>query len=98
MSDKCHVESIQKIATPEELEATTSTLMVIYGMGCPNCAARVRNSLLSITGVVDAYVDHIAGMAHVVFNPNLTASQTLIDAVARAGGDGRHEYIAEHLR
>jgi copper chaperone CopZ len=65
-------------------------------MGCPNCAARVRNSLISLKGVVDAEVDHTIGMAEVVFNPSLTAIPALIEAVARAGGDGRHEYRHNH--
>lgn len=97
MNEKCQVDPLQKTATAEELEVTTSVFLVIYGMGCPNCAARVRNSLLSVTGVVDAYADHIAGLGYVVLNPNLTTTQALIDAVARAGGDGRHEYWAVRL-
>ena len=67
-------------------------------MGCPNCAARVRNSLIALTGVVEAYVDHTAGMAQVNFNPNLTNLPALVEAVAQAGGDGRHEYRAQLLK
>ena len=97
MDENCHVEPLQKTATAEEQQTTTSALLAVWGMGCPNCAARVRNSLLSLKGVVDAEVDHTIGMAEVVFNPSLTAIPALIEAVARAGGDGRHEYRARSL-
>jgi copper chaperone CopZ len=97
MDENCHVEPLQKTATAEEQQTTTSALLAVWGMGCPNCAARVRNSLLAVHGVIDAKVDHNIGMADVVFNPSLTAIPALIDAVARAGGDGRHEYRARSL-
>ncbi len=44
--------------------------------------------------MVSAYVDHTLGMAKVTFNPELVTVPLLIEAVARAGGDGRHEYRA----
>ena len=95
MDENCHVEPLQKTATAEEQQTTTSALLAVWGMGCPNCAARVRNSLLSLKGVVDAEVDHTIGMAEVVFNPSLTTVPALIEAVARAGGDRRHRYRAQ---
>ena len=63
-------------------------------MGCQNCANRVRNSLVSLKGVVDARVDHNIGKAQVAYNPDLTGIDDLVAAVASAGGDGRHEYGA----
>ena len=95
MDDNCHVDLIQKTATAEEQETATTAVLAVWGMGCPNCAARVRNSLIALTGVVEAYVDHTAGMAQVNFNPNLTSLPALVEAVAQAGGDGRHEYQAQ---
>ncbi len=97
MDENCHVEPLQKTATSEEQQTTTSALLAVWGMGCPNCAARVRNSLLSLKGVVDAKVDHTIGIAEVVFNPNLATTPALIEAVGRAGGDGRHEYRAQPI-
>lgn len=96
MDSNCHVDAIQKTASAEERQTTTSALLAVRGMGCPNCAARVRNSLLSLIGVVEAQVLLELGMAHVTYNPNLTNSPALINAVAQAGGgDGRHTYHAE---
>jgi len=98
MDEQCHVEPLQKVATDDERSKTPWTLLAVYGMGCPNCAARVRNSLLSLYGVIEAYVDHVFGMAQVVFNPELATVEALLLAVARAGNDGRHEYGAQLLR
>ncbi len=92
--DNCHVDPIQKTPTHAELATLQTTFLAIQGMGCPNCAARVRNSLLSLNGVVEAEVSHLIGAARVEFNPDLTTLAALVDAVAQAGGDGRHEYRA----
>lgn len=98
MEENCHVEPVNKIATADEQKKAVLTMLAVSGMGCPNCANRVRNSLLSLNGVVDAYVDHTAGVAQVKFNPDLASVEALIGAVARAGGDGRHEYGAKLLQ
>jgi copper chaperone CopZ len=97
MRDVCHVEPVQKTCTAKETEQQSEIWLVIYGMGCPNCAARVRNSLLSVYGVVAAHVDHLAGTAKVAFNPELTTAHALADAVACAGNDGHHRYTAYYV-
>ena len=97
MDDPCHVEPIQKMSTSDEQENVVLALLAVSGMGCPNCGNRVRNSLLSLYGVVDAYVDHTAALAQVAFNPAMQTIDDLIIAVAGAGGDGRHEYVATLL-
>ena len=95
MLGKCHVDPIHKVPNKEEQRHVMAVFLAIWGMGCSNCAARVRNSLLLKEGVVDAYVDHIKSQAIVVFNPELVVIPELIHAVSQAGGDGRHEYQAE---
>ncbi len=97
MADQCHVEPIYKAATTEELAAAASVWLAVFGMGCPNCANRVRNSLLSLDGVLEVYVSHLAGLASVTFNPSIVTAPDLFDAVERAGHDGRHEYWAVPL-
>jgi len=97
VDDNCYVEPIHKTITAAERRNIEMALLSVWGMGCPNCAARVRNNLLSLNGVVNAYVDHIAGVAGVAYNPELATVEMLISAVARAGNDGRHEYGARLL-
>lgn len=92
MDGKCHVQPVERVVAPEELATTENLSLVVYGMGCPNCAMRVRNSLISLRGVVQADVDHFTGIANVTFNPSLVEAIDLADAVANAGNDGRHRY------
>jgi copper chaperone CopZ len=94
MAENCHVEPFQKTPTIEEQKTTTSAVLVVSGMGCPNCAARVRNSLLSLSGVVEAQVILETGLAEVTYNPDLADVPVLLNAVAQAGADGRHHYRA----
>lgn len=92
MDPKCHVEPIAKVPTREELAGTQRLRLNILGMGCENCALRVRNSLLSLPGVVFAYVDHVNASANLVYNPTMVNVMMLADAVANADAGGRHHY------
>jgi copper chaperone CopZ len=94
MQDICHVDLIEKEPTAEELKEIQTVYLTVWGMRCPNCALRVRNGLLSLYGVLEANVDHTAGLAEVVYNPHLCITSALVDAVARSGGDGHHTYSA----
>jgi copper chaperone CopZ len=95
MSGKCHVNAVHKIPSVEEQRNANLVMLNLRGVGCSNCAIRVRNRLILLTGVLDVYVDHLRRHARVVFNPDLVAVSELLDAVGRAGGDGIHEYRAE---
>ena len=97
MDEDCLFEPVQKIVSDEERQKVELALLTVWGMRCPNCAARVRNSLLALNGVVNVCIDHTFGVAGVVFNPELAAMKMLIGAVADAGSDGRHEYGARLL-
>ena len=93
-SHSCSVEPAVKEASDEERSHIVDAWLLVWGMGCPNCAARVRNSLLARSGVVRAEVNHLTGSAHVFYNPKMVTEHALTMAVAQAGGDGRHEYGA----
>jgi copper chaperone CopZ len=95
MDENCHVEPITKKPGLDEIQNVQIALLSVWGMGCPNCANRVRNSLISLKGVIDARVDHNIGKAQIAFNPDFVTSDDLIAAIASAGGDGRHEYGAQ---
>jgi len=95
MDDNCHVEPIQKATTAEEQKNVALVLLAVWGMGCPNCANRVRNSLLALDGVfiVDIFLD--MAMAEISYDSAKVSVEMLQDAVSRAGNDGRHHYRAE---
>jgi copper chaperone CopZ len=94
VDENCHVEPIIKNVPEIEPENVKVTQLVVWGMGCHNCANRVHNSLISLNGVLQVQVDHAMGMAFVEHDPDKTSTDELISAVTNAGGDGRHEYSA----
>ncbi len=96
MDENCHVEPIYKDAiSADELRNADSALLGVWGMGCPNCAMRVRNSLLSVEGVLGADVYLNMALAEVRYDNRKVLPDALVDAVSRAGNDGRHEYRAQ---
>ena len=94
MNSECHVEPIEKNISPETAAAARSATLAVWGMGCINCANRVRNSLLGLDGVVSTGIDLQRGLAYVDYLPTQVGLHDLILAVAAAGNDGRHEYRA----
>lgn len=92
MSENCHVEPQYRTVSPAEYKQTEEALLTVAGMGCSNCAARVRNSLISLYGVTDATVDQAMNQARVTFNAGLVDQAALVDAVARAGNGNGHSY------
>lgn len=94
MDQNCHVEPIQKTVLDSVLKNADTTLLAVSGMGCANCAARVRNGLVSLDGVHHAEIYLEAGLAEVYFDSDKVTPEILINAVAAAGNDGRHHYEA----
>jgi hypothetical protein len=72
MDQDCQVEPINKIPNHEEIQNIKEVFMTVLGMGCPNCATRVRNGLVSLRGVVDAQVDHQFSMLAMMGVMNIT--------------------------
>ena len=95
MSDNCYVEPIPKTALDHVIQNADRILLSISGMGCQNCAARVRNSLVSLEGVHDAEVLLNMRMAEIYFDEKKISAAVLVQAVAGAGNDGRHRYQAQ---
>lgn len=95
METTCHVEPIQKAISAEDRNAAQMVILAVWGLGCENCANRVRNSLLRLDGVVSADIGLAHGLALVDYVPSKTNPQDIIDAVVAAGDDGHHTYRAE---
>ncbi len=77
---------------------TSGIRLVIAGMGCPNCATRVRNALVSVDGVADAHVNLVPSVSRVLYDGERVTTEQLIAAVAAAGGGTHHEYSAKPLQ
>lgn len=93
--ENCHVEPVEKTLDRQALAEAELAYLAVRGMGCPRCAMRVRNGLLSLDGVLLAEVILENGMAAVAFDPDRVRSADLVQAVAGAGNDGRHHYLAQ---
>lgn len=90
----CHVDIVERTPSPEELTGICEAELLVSGMGCANCALRVRNALILRQGVVEAQVDHVTGQAVVHYNPGMIGLGDLIDAVSTAGIGNHHRYAA----
>jgi copper chaperone CopZ len=95
MDENCYVEPMYKESTADQIRNGENALLKIWGMGCENCVTRVRNGLLSVDGVygVDVYLN--MATAEVSYDSKKVSTDALLNAVALAGNDGRHEYRAE---
>ncbi len=93
-TQNCHIETVSKQSSSKELAIVHGAVLEIWGMGCPNCARRVQNSLLELRGMVGTEVDHQSGIVMVRFNPTMLTLSEMFLAVEAAGGDGKHEYSA----
>jgi len=94
----CHVEPIIKPLDTNALESALVSLMAVSGMGCPRCATRVSNSLLSVDGVLSADVKLEQGVVAAAYDPEQVDTSDLINAVSLAGNDGHHNYQANVLQ
>ena len=94
----CHVERLEKPYDREAVENAVTTYLRIQGMGCPNCAMRVRNGLLSLEGVYAVKIELERGLAAIVYNSESVITDDLIQAVASASNDGRHNYVARVIQ
>lgn len=95
MDENCYVEPMYKNSTADQIRNGENALLRIWGMGCENCVTRVRNSLLSLDGVYGADVYLNMAMAEISYDSKKVSADALVNAVARAGNDGRHEYRAQ---
>lgn len=96
MEENCYVEPIYKSVVPAaQIQKAERATLAISGMGCQNCVTRVRNSLLLLDGVhgVDVYLN--MAIAEVTYDREKLLPDELVNAIARAGNDGRHEYHGE---
>jgi copper chaperone CopZ len=98
LSNNCHVEPLNKSLDQETLSSAKAVYLAIWGMGCPTCATRVRNGLLSLPGVLAAEVNLEQGLAATAYDPESVTVNDLLQVVSAAGNDGRHEYKAELLQ
>ncbi|MEX2161560.1 MAG: heavy-metal-associated domain-containing protein [Anaerolineales bacterium] len=90
----CHVDPFHKSFDEKDLSLLSKAGLLISGMGCPNCAIRVRNAILQLDGVNWVDVDLPTGKAQVAYDATKISPEKFIPAVATADPQGRHHYQA----
>jgi len=98
MDEKWHVEPIKKTVSANQICRADHILLAIWGMGCENCAMRVRNSLLSLDGVHAVQVNLKKALAEISFDHRKVSVIMLLNAVSSTGNNGRHIYTAQLIR
>lgn len=93
----CHVDRIETELEPGALgraDKAMKVIMSVSGMGCINCANRVRNGLVQTPGVLWAEVNLQSRRAYVAFDAAAVEVEDLVAAVATAGRTSNHHYDA----
>ena len=95
---ECHVTPISTEVDFLDLESTYTVRLALSGLGCVNCANRIRNALLSCPAVVDAEVDLAAAQADVWYIPDQIGPLGLTRVVSGAGTGTHRRYRAVPAR
>jgi len=57
----------------------------IKGMDCPSCAMNVENAVRKLNGIAEINVDFITGKAAIKYDPSLTNTSEIREAIEKAG-------------
>ncbi|MEX1071556.1 MAG: heavy-metal-associated domain-containing protein [Anaerolineales bacterium] len=95
MEHDCHVDLIHKLYDEKDVSEISRADLVVSGMGCYNCAMRVRNAILQLDGVNWVDVKLETGRAQVAYNVTKISPKQFLPAVATADPEGRRHYQAE---
>lgn len=96
--NNCCTDPVEKPINYAALSAAKAAFLAVSGMGCQSCAMRIRNSLLKLDGVLMADVVVSRHMAAVAYDPQQVEIADLLEAVATAANDGRHNYQAQFIK
>ena len=82
---------VEPAVDPRALARAIVTILVVEGMGCGTCVARVRGALLQPVGVLAVEVELKRGLA-TVYSREPVDSRLLAEAVRRAGEASGQRY------
>jgi len=92
--DDCHVEPAAPAPHQHADGLREVAYLTIRGMGCPTCATRVRNALLTTPGVITADVRLEAQHGSVIYDPAVTYPERFENVIAEMGRASHHDYNA----
>lgn len=93
-NSNCHVDLIHKSFDEKDCSENSRADLVVSGMGCHNCAMRVRNAILQLAGVNWVDVNLETGLAQVAYDATKISPEQFLTAIATADPEGRHHYQA----
>ncbi len=77
--------------TAEKMEATISSKLLVTGIDCPDCAAKVEKAVRRMLGVVNATFVFPAGSLNVEYDPQQTGVTQVIDKIKKLGYEARED-------
>lgn len=87
----CESVPVEPVASPKDLARAVVTILVVEGMGCRTCAARVREVLLQPPNVLAVEIELKRSLAR-VYSRGPVDSRLLAEAVRRAGETSGQRY------
>src|SRR5512134_3792165 len=88
--------SSTRLSRAHDLARAIVTILVVDGMGCDGCAARIRGALLEQPDVVEVEIELRRGLA-TVYSRGRVDSRALEDAVRRAGERSGQRYHVQRF-
>src|SRR4030065_2148225 len=68
----------------------------IKGMDCPSCAMNVENAVRKLNGIGEINVNFITGKAAIKYDPSLTNTSEIRDAIEKAGYNALEDGKDDH--
>jgi len=72
-------------------ESTVSSKLLVTGMDCPDCAAKVEKAVKRISGVINATIVFPAGILNIEYDPQQTGITQVVDRIKKLGYEARED-------
>jgi Zn2+/Cd2+-exporting ATPase len=77
--------------TAERMGSTVSSKLLVTGIDCPDCAAKVEKAIKRMLGVVNATVVFPAGSLNVEYDPQQIGITQMVDKIKKLGYEARED-------
>lgn len=77
--------------TAEKVESTISSKLLVTGIDCPDCAAKVEKAIKRMLGVVNATFVFPAGSLNIEYDPQQTGVTQVVDKIKKLGYEARED-------
>lgn len=77
--------------TAEKMESIVSSRLLVTGMDCPDCAAKVEKAVKRMLGVVNATVVFPSGRLNVEYDSKQTGVTQVVDKIKKLGYEARED-------